>query len=107
MLDRLEQIAPKVLFADNAVEYNGKVHPSRTKMIEIVNGLRQKGLQHVVVFETVPGIEGSLDFDGLNQELLRPREQNGNTSNGIHKLATTIYSYGNFLLKWYVQWKQA
>lgn len=59
VLDRLVQIEPKVLFVDNAVRYNGKVHSSSSKVKEIVNGLR--GLQHLVVFETVEGIETGID----------------------------------------------
>jgi hypothetical protein len=102
VLDRLEQISPKVLFADNAVEYNGKVHPSKAKMIEIIDRLRYRGLQNVVVFETVPGIEGSLDFGDLNQELLKAPEGNGTLTNGIHKVGLTVYSYDEFLTQWYV-----
>ncbi|KAI9755088.1 MAG: hypothetical protein M4579_004427 [Chaenotheca gracillima] len=52
VLERLRQIAPKILFADNAVVYNGKVHEVHTKTVEIVDGLPE--LTTVVVFPTVP-----------------------------------------------------
>ena len=51
VLDRLVQIEPVVLFADNAVEYNGKIHETGPKTKEIVKEL--KALKAVVVFETV------------------------------------------------------
>lgn len=52
VLDRLVQIEPVVLFADNAVAYNGKVHDSHNKIMEIVRELKQ--LRAAVIFETVP-----------------------------------------------------
>ena len=51
VLDRLQQIKPKILFADNAVTYNGKTHDVRAKLRDIASSL--EGLQLVVVFETV------------------------------------------------------
>jgi acetoacetyl-CoA synthetase len=51
VLDRLVQIEPVVLFADNGVEYNGKLHESLSKTREIVKEL--KGLRKLVVFNTV------------------------------------------------------
>ena len=51
VLDRIQQIRPKVLFSDNAVMYNGKVHETQEKLQEIVQEL--SGLEIVVVFETV------------------------------------------------------
>ena len=51
VLDRLVQIEPVVLFADNAVEYNGKIHETGPKTKEIVKEL--KALKALVVFETV------------------------------------------------------
>ncbi|TAQ87419.1 hypothetical protein B7494_g4236 [Chlorociboria aeruginascens] len=60
VLDRLVQIEPVVLFADNGVEYNGRIHESITKTREIVAEL--KNLKAVVVFETVPG---KVDIEGL------------------------------------------
>ncbi|KAI9730447.1 MAG: hypothetical protein M1818_008142 [Claussenomyces sp. TS43310] len=55
VLDRLVQIEPKVLFVDNSVKYNGKVHGSKLKVQEIVKGLTN--LEHLVVFETVEGAD--------------------------------------------------
>ncbi|PQE14601.1 hypothetical protein CJF31_00008612 [Rutstroemia sp. NJR-2017a BVV2] len=51
VLDRLVQIEPVVLFADNGVEYNGRLHESLSKTREIVKEL--KGLRKLVVFNTV------------------------------------------------------
>ena len=51
VLDRLVQIEPVVLFADNAVEYNGKVHETGRKTKDIVKELKE--LKALVVFETV------------------------------------------------------
>ena len=58
VLERLVQIEPKVLFVDNAVRYNMKVHGSSQKVKDIVAGL--KGLKACVVFETVEGVELNL-----------------------------------------------
>lgn len=52
VLDRIQQIEPVVLFADNAVKYNGKVHEVRQKLLEISRQLPQ--LMAAVVFETIP-----------------------------------------------------
>lgn len=57
VLERLSQIEPKVLFVDNAVGYNGRVHSSAEKTRGIVEGLKGSGLQAVVVFETVRGVD--------------------------------------------------
>lgn len=51
VLDRVQQIQPVVLFADNAVVYNGKVHQTHNKLTEIVHGLPQ--LQAAIIFETL------------------------------------------------------
>lgn len=52
VLDRLQQIEPVMLFADNAVKYNGKVHEVQDKLREISKHLPK--LKTVSVFETVP-----------------------------------------------------
>ena len=54
VVDRLGQIEPKILFSDNAVIYNGKVHDVQGKVKEIAR--RLPTLQAVVVFETVESI---------------------------------------------------
>ncbi len=61
VLERLVQIAPKVLLVDNAVRYNGKMHSSYEKVKEIVAGLNGKGLEACVVFHTVEGVEMKLE----------------------------------------------
>ena len=55
VLDRIRQIQPMVLFADNAVMYNGKVHEVHDKLKDVAQQLPQ--LMACVVFETVPGHE--------------------------------------------------
>ncbi|KAF3769883.1 acetoacetate-CoA ligase [Cryphonectria parasitica EP155] len=61
VLDRLAQIGPKVLFADNAMVYNGKEWSSTEKTAEIVAELRAAGgLELVVVIETLRGAEMGL-----------------------------------------------
>ncbi|KAI9890399.1 MAG: hypothetical protein M1814_004185 [Vezdaea aestivalis] len=53
VLDRLQQISPKVLFLDNASRYNGKDHDCLEKGALIVEGLAE--LVAVVIFEQVSG----------------------------------------------------
>ena len=53
VLDRLIQIEPKVLFSDNAVLYNGKIHEVKEKLQNICKDL--PGLRAAVVFETIQG----------------------------------------------------
>jgi acetoacetyl-CoA synthetase len=53
VLDRLVQIEPVLLFADNGVGYNGRAHSSTDKTREIVAALGE--LKAVVVFQTIPG----------------------------------------------------
>ena len=55
VLDRIRQIQPVVLLADNAVMYNGKVHDVYDKLKEIAQELPQ--LRACVVFETIPDHE--------------------------------------------------
>ena len=52
VLDRIQQIKPIILFADNAVAYNGKVHEVRGKLKTIVGEIPQ--LKACVIFETIP-----------------------------------------------------
>lgn len=54
VVERLVQIEPKVLFADNAVGYNGKVHRVLEKVGEVAAKLGS--LKGTVVFETVAGV---------------------------------------------------
>lgn len=59
VLDRLVQIEPVLLFADNGVLYNGKTHDSHSKLSEISKELKE--LKAVVVFETIPGHVTKID----------------------------------------------
>ncbi|RAL10447.1 acetoacetate--CoA ligase family protein [Aspergillus homomorphus CBS 101889] len=59
VLERLKQIEPKILFADNASLYNGKVHGADTKLRQIVPGL--PNLELLVVFDTVKSYEFKLE----------------------------------------------
>jgi acetoacetyl-CoA synthetase len=60
VLDRLVQIRPQVLFADNGVLYNGKEWSSRDKTLEIVEELQNHGLELVVVVKNMDGIDSGL-----------------------------------------------
>ena len=53
VLERLVQIDPIILFADDAVVYNGKRHLVLDKVGTVVKGL--PGLRAVVIFSAVPG----------------------------------------------------
>ena len=52
VVDRIQQIEPVILFADNAAKYNAKVHEVHDKLREISKHLPK--LTAVAVFETVP-----------------------------------------------------
>ena len=58
VLDRIQQIQPVVLFADNAVLYNGKIHDVLDKLGDITKEL--SGLKACVVFETIAGQDSKL-----------------------------------------------
>jgi len=53
VLDRLSQVEPVLLFADNAVTYNGKTHETHAKVSEVVAEL--PSLKNLIIFETLPG----------------------------------------------------
>nr|D7PHZ3.1 RecName: Full=Malonamoyl-CoA synthetase vrtB; AltName: Full=Viridicatumtoxin synthesis protein B [Penicillium aethiopicum]ADI24927.1 VrtB [Penicillium aethiopicum] len=57
-VDRLVQIEPRLLFTDNAVIYNGRIHPVLTKTQEIITAL--PSLEAVVVMRTVAGVQEDL-----------------------------------------------
>ncbi|KIW03845.1 acetoacetate-CoA ligase [Verruconis gallopava] len=59
--ERLEQIAPVLLFTDNASFYNGKAHPVLPKVAELCAKL--PSLAAVTVFQTVP--QASLDLSDV------------------------------------------
>lgn len=58
VLERLRQIEPTILFADNAAFYNGRSHPVIPKVCEIASAL--PSLQAVVVFPTVSSVKADL-----------------------------------------------
>ncbi len=57
VLDRIQQIEPTVLFADNATMYKGKVHDMHDKLKDLVQQLPH--LKACVIFETI----GNREFD--------------------------------------------
>lgn len=59
VLERLAQIEPKILFADNASLYNGKVHGTNAKIRQIVPEL--PNLEVLVIFETVKSHEFNIE----------------------------------------------
>lgn len=61
VLDRLVQIRPQVLFADNATLYNGKEWSSKAKTLDVVDALKKHGLEHVVVVRGLKTVETGLD----------------------------------------------
>lgn len=63
VLDRLTQIEPVILFADNASLYNGKTHPTIPKVQEIGSSL--PSLRALVIFPTVPSVSAQIDATSL------------------------------------------
>jgi acetoacetyl-CoA synthetase len=61
VLDRLVQIGPKVLFADNAMLYNGKEWSSTEKTLRIVDELQKHGLKLVVLLHNLKSINSGID----------------------------------------------
>ena len=66
VLERLRQVEPALLFADNAVVYNGKTHDVQEKLAEVIEALPT--LRAAVVFPTVESVgirlESSTAFQG-------------------------------------------
>lgn len=75
VLDRLAQLGPKVLFADDGMVYNGKEWSSTAKTEEIVAELKNKGLELVVVIRNLPGAD--LGLEGLRGQVARADEYEG------------------------------
>jgi acetoacetyl-CoA synthetase len=61
VLERLRQIEPTILFADNAAFYNGRSHPVLPKVNEIASSL--SSLKAVVVFATVSSVK--IDIESI------------------------------------------
>lgn len=53
VLDRLKQVELALLFADNAVTYNGKTHRTHAEISQVVSEL--PSAKNLVIFETLPG----------------------------------------------------
>ncbi|KAN0075784.1 hypothetical protein V8E54_007054 [Elaphomyces granulatus] len=62
VLERLQQVEPKVLFADNASIYNGKLHGMHRKIGDLISEL--SCLERVVVLETIKSY--GFDFNGID-----------------------------------------
>lgn len=65
VLDRLSQIEPKMLFADNGTVYNGKEWSSVLKTTEIVGALKDKGLETVIIINNISS--GGLGLEELTK----------------------------------------
>lgn len=66
VVEKLSQIKPVLLFADNAVTSHGKIHDSSVKTREVVRLLPSVRL--VVLFQTVeslPVVTEGIEVDGL------------------------------------------
>ncbi|KAL2124807.1 hypothetical protein VTJ04DRAFT_1172 [Mycothermus thermophilus] len=61
VLDRLVQIRPQVLFADNATLYNGKEWSSKAKTIDVVTELKKHGLERVIVIQGLKHVDTGLE----------------------------------------------
>jgi len=59
VLDRFQQIQPKLIFSVDAVRYNGKVHNHLAKLSQVVSGLPD--LENVVVIPFVA--KDGMDLD--------------------------------------------
>jgi len=71
VLDRLVQVKPKILFADNGMIYNGKVWPSAAKSLQIVDTLTKHGLEGVVIVEALKSLDlglGDLEGKGVRAD---------------------------------------
>ncbi|QRV72766.1 AMP binding enzyme [Ceratobasidium sp. AG-Ba] len=57
VLERFEQVRPKVIFAVNSVSYNGKRHPHIPKLQALLAGLDKRGLESpkVVIIDATHG----------------------------------------------------
>jgi len=66
IVDRLSQIEPKILLADNAVLYNGREHDALAKVAAVAEGI--KSLEKVVVFPNVKS--HSMDISGISHGYL-------------------------------------
>ena len=68
VLDRMKQIEPVMLLCDNAVIYNGKVHPTLPKVEEIALSLPT--LHSLVILETVPSCSSQISNTALTGKVV-------------------------------------
>jgi acetoacetyl-CoA synthetase len=64
VLDRLRQVEPVLLFADNAVTYNAKVHETHAKISQVVAEL--PSVRNLIILETVQGHH--FDLSTINKQ---------------------------------------
>nr|XP_002129031.1 acetoacetyl-CoA synthetase-like [Ciona intestinalis] len=67
VLDRFQQIKPKIIFSVDAVRYNNKIHTHLDKLRQVVNGLAD--LQSVVVIPFVNNME-SVNIDDIPKSMM-------------------------------------
>lgn len=89
VLDRLNQIEPVLLFADNGVIYNGKVHDTHAKISEVVRELPT--VKHLVIFNSIPSHPFDIDTipvpascEVLNYETFAPSAEIHHNINFVH-----------------------
>lgn len=75
VLDRMVQIEPTLLFTDNAVMYNGKIHPVLSKVKEMLQSLPT--VKATIIFNTAPGVASVIE-------------------SGPPNLASQVYTYSEF-----------
>ncbi|CAE7229238.1 unnamed protein product [Rhizoctonia solani] len=65
VLERFEQVKPKIIFAVNSVSYNGKRHPHLPKLKTLLAGLNERKIEapKVVVIDTTGGRSSNSDWD--------------------------------------------
>lgn len=69
VLERFSQIRPKLLFAVNAVIYNGKCHDQMEKLKEIATSLQSQGLEKVIIIHYFKANSMKLDMVPLSVSL--------------------------------------
>ena len=68
VLDRFQQISPKVIFSVNAVHYNSKIHNHLDKLKQVANGLAC--LRHVIVIPFVAKQDEKLNISSIPKRLV-------------------------------------
>jgi acetoacetyl-CoA synthetase len=61
ILDRLLQIRPKIIFADNGALYNGKIVSQIDKLRTIVKTLNSDALLHLIIIPRIASQPSTLD----------------------------------------------